>query len=131
MEVSSIFSFTCGARERRKDLVTSFWSTIVSQNSRPRLARFACWQNMAPSFKSSREQSNLLASRNKIKNPFRGFDFVRGRGLEPPRLAAYAPQAYVYTISPPARPAIMPKIEECSSKRKPDIVLMAGERENV
>jgi len=25
----------------------------------------------------------------------------------------------------------MPKIEECSSKRKPDIVLMAGERENV
>lgn len=30
------------------------------------------------------------------------FYLVRGRGLEPPRLTAYAPQAYMFTITPPA-----------------------------
>ena len=41
-----------------------------------------------------RKASGCLAPRTKMR--FAYFS-VRGRGLEPPRLTAYAPQAYVYT----------------------------------
>src|SRR3989338_8816979 len=44
------------------------------------------------------------------RDPSRALGFfilVPGRGLEPPRLAAYAPQAYMFTITPPGRVEIL------------------------
>lgn len=44
----------------------------------------------------------LTFSPRKLKRPKKGlFKFVRGRGLEPPCLAAPAPKAGVSTVSPP------------------------------
>ena len=45
----------------------------------------------------------LCAAHNSVSEKPLSSILVRGRGLAPPRLAAYAPQAYVYTISPPAQ----------------------------
>jgi hypothetical protein len=53
---------------------------------------------MAPPFKSSHKQSSLLASRAQKKTaPKCYLIFVRGRGLEPPRIAPLVPKTNAYT----------------------------------
>ncbi len=47
---------------------------------------------------------------------------MRGRGLEPPRLAAYAPQTYASTIPPPAQSYLKSFLEKLKRVlRSPDI----------
>lgn len=42
---------------------------------------------------------------------------VRGGGLEPPHLSAYAPQTYVSTIPPPAQ-AVLSDLDEIHGRRQ-------------
>lgn len=71
----------------------------------PRVAPYAS-ETYAYTNSATRPKFRLHITLPRLKNNRRSavvFVRVRGRGLAPPRLTAYAPQAYVYTVSPPAR----------------------------